>query len=50
MATTTTPAGEFVRYEDPVDDCLNATTNAPAPTCMPEPTDILSVEITGQAP
>ena len=50
MATTTTPAGEFVRYEDPVDDCLNATTNAPAPTCMPESTDILSVEITRASP
>ena len=50
MATTTTPAGEFVRYEDPVDDCLNATTNAPAPTCMPEATDILSVEITRASP
>jgi len=50
MATTTTPAGEFVRYEDPVDDCLDAATNAPAPTCMPEATDILSVEITRASP
>ncbi len=50
MATTTTPAGEFVRYEDPVDDCLDAATNEPAPTCMPEPTDILSVEITRASP
>jgi hypothetical protein len=50
MATTTTPAGEFVRYEDPVDDCLDGTTNAPAPTCMPGATDILSVEITRASP
>jgi len=50
MATTTTAAGEFVRYEDPVGDCLNAATNEPAPSCMPGPTDVLSVEITRASP
>ncbi|GMQ93579.1 MAG: hypothetical protein BMS9Abin12_1058 [Acidimicrobiia bacterium] len=39
-----------MRYEDPVGDCLNATTNAPAPSCMPGPTDVLSVEITRASP
>lgn len=37
-------------YEDPADDCLNATTNEPAPTCMPTSTDLLTIEMTRASP
>jgi len=50
MATTTTQSGEFVVYDDPGNDCLNAETNAPAPTCMPEATDLLRIELTRASP
>ena len=50
MAITTTQAGDHVVYEDPADDCLDGTTNEPAPSCMPESTDILSVELTRASP
>jgi hypothetical protein len=50
MATTTTQAGDHVVYEDPAGDCLSGATNEPAPSCMPQSTDILTVELTRASP
>ncbi|MEE9206714.1 MAG: hypothetical protein V3U50_07040 [Acidimicrobiia bacterium] len=50
MATTTTQAGDHVVYQDPVGDCLDGTTNEPAPACLPAATDILTVTMSRASP